>query len=331
MSVPTLGVVMPVYNEEHWVTRSLPALEEAAARAGWPLEIVAVDDGSTDGTGAVLDRYAAEGRLRVIHGPNRGRFEARRAGLDALGTADTLLIDARVLIHADSLRHVIAERANDPSLRVWNAHVDVASEQNLYAAFWAGLTKVGWRAYFANPRPVTFGIEEFNSYPKGTTMFLAPRELLLAATESFDSVFDDVRLASDDTRMLRHVAEAASIHIDPGFSCTYHGRDAFSKWLKQSYFRGTTFVDGYLGEPGRTRTASVTLAAAAVAGTAVLARRPRWAASAVGAGVAVAAAAAKASGATPKETAAVAGLLVPFAAVFGTGFVRGLVLAGRAR
>ena len=46
-------------------------------------EIVAVDDGSTDGSGAILDEYAEKGpRVKVIHQPNAGAGMARNAGLD---------------------------------------------------------------------------------------------------------------------------------------------------------------------------------------------------------------------------------------------------------
>ena len=47
-------------------------------------DVVCVDDGSTDGTGALLDRMAADGTLTVLHQPNRGRFAARLAGLVVL-------------------------------------------------------------------------------------------------------------------------------------------------------------------------------------------------------------------------------------------------------
>jgi glycosyltransferase involved in cell wall biosynthesis len=331
MSQSALGVVMPVHNEEDWVTRSVPAVLAAAERAGWDVDVVVVDDGSTDGTGEVLDRLAADGSIRVLHQPNRGRFEARRAGLAALATQDVLLVDARVLVDPTALEHVRQAREVDPSARVWNGHVEVASEGNPYAAFWSGVTKVGWRRYFAHPRPVRFGLADFNAYPKGTTMFLAPRETLLEAAGSFTSLFDDVRLASDDTRMLREVARVHDITIAPGFSCRYHGKDSLRKWARQGWFRGTTFVDGYLGDSRRATPGLVALGVAAAVAATLAVRRPRWLLVGAAAGSAAAAGAVRASGGTAREAVSVAGLLVPFAGVFGAGLVRGLLLARQSR
>jgi glycosyltransferase involved in cell wall biosynthesis len=75
-----LSVAMPAYNEEASIEAVI--LEHVLALAGienqiprW--EIVCVDDGSTDGTGAILDRMAAQiSGLRVIHQPNAGIFGA---------------------------------------------------------------------------------------------------------------------------------------------------------------------------------------------------------------------------------------------------------------
>lgn len=328
MADRTLGVVMPVMNEERWVRRSVPALLAAGREAGLDLDVVVVDDGSTDGTSGVLDEMAARGLLRVHHQPNRGRFEARRAGLELLSTEDVLLLDARVLVDVHALAHVVELRARDPRARAWNGHVEVDTA-NPYAAFWSGITRVGWRAYFADPRQVSYGPDEFDRFPKGTTMFLAPRAALLAAAGRFTTIVGDVRLASDDTRMLRELSREHRIHMSPGFSCRYHGRDSLRGWLTQAWFRGTTFVDGYLGEPHRAVPVGTGLGVALAGGAAVMVRRPGLAAAgAVCSAVALAGLVA-ASGGGRAETRAVAGLAVPFAAVFCAGVVRGLALVLR--
>ncbi|GGC11281.1 glycosyltransferase family 2 protein [Cellulomonas carbonis] len=330
MVVEPLGVVVPVMDEERWVRRCVAALHAAAEVAGITLDVLVVDDGSTDATPAVLDEMADRGLVRVHHQPNRGRFEARRTGLEMLTTEDVLLVDSRVLVDPGAFAHVQRLRAEDPSARVWNGHVEVDTS-NPYAAFWSGITRVGWRAYFARPRHVSYGPEEFDRYPKGTTMFLAPRRTLLEAAGAFTSLYDDVRLASDDTRMLREVARAERIHLSPGFSCRYHGRDSLQGWLRQAWFRGTTFVDGYLGDAGRAVPVAAGLTAAAAVAGALAVRRPRTALAAAAAGCAGLAGLTAASGGTAREVRAVAGLAVPFAAVFGAGVARGLALVLRSR
>lgn len=327
--VATLGVVMPVFNEEAWIARAIDALREAAERAEWPLSIVVVDDGSTDRTGQLLDELAAtDEALTVLHQPNSGRFAARLAGLRQLTTDFVLLLDSRVILRPDALMTLRSGVEADPD-SAWNAHVDVDIEGNMWAAFWSGLTKVGWRRYFADPRPVTFGIEDFNAYPKGTGAFAAPRATILEAAGGFTSLFEDQSLASDDTKLIRGIAESRRIHIDPGFGCLYHGRNTARKWLQQGYRRGTTFVDGYVGSRGRAGGLLAVLAALAMVGLALLRRKPLAAVAAVLLGSGAAGVATSRSGGTPAEARAVGGLLPLFAAVFGAGFVRGLLMAVR--
>ncbi len=80
-----LTLVVPIYNKEQYLPRCLDAL---LAQTISDYEILLINDGSTDGSGAVCDRYAAEypGLIRVIHKPNGGLSDARNVGIDsALG------------------------------------------------------------------------------------------------------------------------------------------------------------------------------------------------------------------------------------------------------
>lgn len=74
-----LSVVVPAYDVAAW----LPACLEALLASGHPrLEIVVVDDGSPDDSGAIADSYAArDARVRVVHTANQGLGAARNEGL----------------------------------------------------------------------------------------------------------------------------------------------------------------------------------------------------------------------------------------------------------
>ncbi len=76
-----LSVIVPVYNAEPWLRQCLESLCGQSYRK---LEIICVDDGSTDGSAAILQEYAAkDSRIRVLSQPNGGVSAARNAGLDA--------------------------------------------------------------------------------------------------------------------------------------------------------------------------------------------------------------------------------------------------------
>jgi glycosyltransferase involved in cell wall biosynthesis len=277
MSANHLSIVIPVFDEEEWITRSVGAVVAAAGRAQWPAEIIVVDDGSTDGTAAALERLAAEHDIIVLTQPNKGRFEARRAGLEKASGDMLMLLDSRVIVDEHALVFLRDQLAAHPEREVWSGHVNIAADGNPYAAFMAALVKIPWRRYCANPRLMSYGVEEFDVFPKGTGYFVAPRVLFEQATAQFDSLYDDVRLASDDTRLLRWIAERRRIWLSPELSCTYHGRDSLTKFVRHAYFRGTTFVDGYLQTKGPARRGLFAVLAVGLAGTGLLLRRPKTA------------------------------------------------------
>jgi glycosyltransferase involved in cell wall biosynthesis len=79
--MPTLTVVVPVYNEESTLESLLHAVLAAPLPEGVEREIVVVDDASTDGSAAVLERFADESRIRAFRQPhNQGKGAALRRG-----------------------------------------------------------------------------------------------------------------------------------------------------------------------------------------------------------------------------------------------------------
>ena len=322
-----LSVVMPVYNEQTWVGTSLEALLRAGEAAGIALDVVVVDDGSTDATPSVLSELAARTGIRVLAQNNAGRLAARAAGLAAAREPFVLMLDSRVIIGERALVWLKAQVAEHPERRVWNGHVDVDTRRNMYAAYWSGLVKIGWRRYTANPRLVSFGPEDFDYYPKGTGCLLVPRELLMDATASFVSLFDNPKLSNDDTRLLRDVAGRERIWISPEFAFTYHGKAGLRGFRRQAYFRGTTFIDGYLGRAGAVRRALVAALLGSVAIVAITVLAPLVGLACVLALLVATPAVVRLVGGSWYEVRAAALLTPVFIPIFGVGILRGLYLA----
>ena len=77
-----LTLVVPIFNKEQYLPRCIDSLLAQTVR---DCEILLIDDGSADGSGAICDTYAAAHpeRIRVIHKPNGGLSSARNAGIEA--------------------------------------------------------------------------------------------------------------------------------------------------------------------------------------------------------------------------------------------------------
>lgn len=80
MNAPKISVIVPVYNVEKWLHRCVDSI---LAQTFTDFELLLIDDGSTDASGAICDEYAQrDSRIRVFHKPNGGVSSARNLGLD---------------------------------------------------------------------------------------------------------------------------------------------------------------------------------------------------------------------------------------------------------
>ena len=101
ISSPKFSIVIPVYNVMPYLRE---CLDSVLVQTFTDWEAICVDDGSTDGSGAILDEYAAkDSRFRVIHQPNAGVSVARNAALDRVRGEWFGFLDADDLVSADWL------------------------------------------------------------------------------------------------------------------------------------------------------------------------------------------------------------------------------------
>lgn len=133
---PFVSVVLPVFNEELVVAKTLDALRAS----DYPLlEVVAVNDGSTDGTLAVLTEYAKSWpALRVIDQANGGKPAASNRGINESWGSIVVTLDGDTLFEPQTIkmfaRHFLAPR-NGKEVGAVAGHVKVGNRRNLLTAW----------------------------------------------------------------------------------------------------------------------------------------------------------------------------------------------------
>ena len=94
---PTVSVIIPVYNMESYLERCLDSVLNNTYRN---LEVICVDDGSTDGSLQILRRYEqTDKRIVVITKENGGVSSARNTGLDHASGNFVSFVDPDDLLH----------------------------------------------------------------------------------------------------------------------------------------------------------------------------------------------------------------------------------------
>jgi glycosyltransferase involved in cell wall biosynthesis len=134
-----ISAVLPAYNEEAAVARTVADLRAVLAALGGPFEIIIVNDGSTDDTGALADRLARDdAAVRVVHHPrNLGYGAALRSGFAAARLPWVFLMDADGQFDPRELP-AFAEAAAGADLVVgFRPSRADAGHRALYAKIWA--------------------------------------------------------------------------------------------------------------------------------------------------------------------------------------------------
>lgn len=139
---PKVAVIVPCWNEETTIdgtAASLLALDYPSDK----LEIILINDGSTDGTRAVMDRYADHPQVTVIHKENGGKHSAVNLGIEKTDAEFIGCLDADSFVHPGALKEVLAH-FDDPQVAAVTASMTVHEPKNIlqemqYAEYLAGV------------------------------------------------------------------------------------------------------------------------------------------------------------------------------------------------
>ncbi|HOC18497.1 MAG TPA: glycosyltransferase [Vicinamibacterales bacterium] len=253
---PHSGVtfIVAVHNGERWLEQVLEAID--AQRDGRPFEVVAVDDGSTDSSPAVLEKWSQRKGIRVIRLEDGGHPAAVNAGVRAASHPIVCLVDQDVVLQPGWLQ-AIGAALDEPGVAAVQGTFAIEQGASLVARV-MGLD-LGQR-YTAMAGPATSHVCTGNSAYRVDAL----RQVGLFFDESFGYGADNdmsYRLAGAGYE-LRFCAEAKAVH---------HWRESLWSYLRQQYGFGYGRLDLVAKHPRRAGGDSVSPAAMMAHGPLMLA------------------------------------------------------------
>lgn len=100
-----VSIIVPVYNVENYLTE---CIESAAKQTYCNLEIILVDDGSTDTSGKICDMYARkDNRIKVFHKQNGGLSDARNTGIEKVTGEYIYFLDSDDILPTDAIEKML--------------------------------------------------------------------------------------------------------------------------------------------------------------------------------------------------------------------------------
>ncbi|MBA3757284.1 glycosyltransferase family 2 protein [Candidatus Saccharibacteria bacterium] len=251
-SEASLSIIIPAYNSEKWIGDTLEHLGRSLKNSTWrKIEIIVVDDGSTDKTAENAQQTNIGIPIRIIRQKNSGRLLARENGLKSAGGDYVLLLDSRIYTAPGSFKYLQSQINKNREAIVWNGHINMDRRGNPFARFWYTITFLAWRRYMKTPRLTSYGEKDYDYYPKGTTGFFAPKDFLLEAYKNFTTNYSDSKNANDDTSLIRYITKLSDIHISPDYAFTYVSRSSLRAFIPHTLHRGIVFIDGHFHRGSR--------------------------------------------------------------------------------
>ena len=110
MTGDLVSCVIPVYNGARFVGETL---DSVFAQTHNPIEVIVIDDGSTDETPHVVQRYGS--RLKYLRQRNQGAAAARNKGIEAASGAYICMLDSDDIWHPEAVARLLAELEDDSS------------------------------------------------------------------------------------------------------------------------------------------------------------------------------------------------------------------------
>lgn len=234
-----ISIVIPVYNEEFFISNTLESISQINYPKG-SYEVIVVTDGCTDGTVANVKKFPF---VRLIELENNvGRYAARLTGAKEAIYPNIIFIDSRTRVDPNILSAI--DQANAKVIQGVQFNLQTPG---LFEAFYDSVRRKVFAKYYNNRSQILeLNKDNFDSLPKGTNVFFVQKDILFQAYSELDGI-DMSGDSSDDTKLIKTIVAITPIIIHPDVRIQYFYRKSFWANVHHLYgFNATSFVDYYM-------------------------------------------------------------------------------------
>jgi len=221
---PRVSIIVPAYNEEKVLARTLETLIEADYSNK---EIIVVDDGSKDNTSSVAGEFSRFG-VKVVRRPNGGKFAALNTGIAVSSGEIIMTVDADSMISRASITEMVRGFEN-PEVAGVAGNLKVFNRNNL-------LTKLQALEYIVQIQIVRRAFENFGSLTVASGAFSAFRKTALEEAGYYDPDY----LLEDFDITIKMLKSHQILHGSNEAVCYTEAPETFRDVYRQrlSWFRG---------------------------------------------------------------------------------------------
>lgn len=137
-----LSVIVPAFNVEKYVGECVESI--VGQQTEYSVEVIVVNDGSTDGTKGVLNQYRAESRVRIIDQTNGGFSAARNIGLDSARGRAIMFVDSDDCIEQGYIQQMLSKLESSGAQYVISGFTDIDDDGKLIGRGDAGSYGTAW-------------------------------------------------------------------------------------------------------------------------------------------------------------------------------------------
>ena len=236
-----ISVIVPIYNIEKYVRK---CIESICTQSFVELEIILVDDGSTDSSGKICDEFREkDSRIKVIHKENGGLVSARKAGLMAATSAFVTYVDGDDWIEKDAYDCMYHDICNYNVDAVFYGHFETVGQKDRVVLHNVPKGYHDKESLIKNVYPQMIAGEEFFSWGLFPSVWDAMyrREVLL---QSQMDVPNEIRMGEDAACIYPMLLQINSIFVSD--ECFYHYRQTGDSMIKTTKSKSIEQREFYL-------------------------------------------------------------------------------------